>query len=174
MNNLYALSLDQSVKTSEGIAKISELLSIILYECNEQFIKLDKEVCLLQNYIDLEKLRYDKRLKISFDIEGELVGREVAPMLFITFLENCFKHGSSSDPDSPWIKINLITKKNMVIFRAENSVSKVSGKGNLEKGEGIGLQNVKRRLDLLYKDSYNLDIQHFDDRFLIELKLRTA
>ncbi len=173
MNNLYALSLDQSVKTSEGIAKISELLSIILYECNDQFIKLDKEVRLLQNYIDLEKLRYDKRLNISFEVEGELVGKEVAPMLFITFLENCFKHGSSSDASSPWIKIKLEAKKNKVIFRAENSIS-TTAKNSNENMQGIGLQNVKRRLDLLYKDSHKLKIKRLEDRFLVELKLSVA
>ncbi len=172
MNNLYALSLDQSVKTSEGIAKISELLSIILYECNEPFIKLEKEVKLLRNYIDLEKLRYGKRLKIDFDVEGELKDKAVIPMLFITFLENCFKHGSSGDPDCPWIKVKITAKSNKIIFMAENSVQKTGHKKKNKRGKGIGLENVKRRLNLLYKDLHQLTIKESGDRFLVELILQ--
>ncbi|MGQ8338965.1 sensor histidine kinase [Sunxiuqinia sp. A32] len=171
MNNLYALSLDQSVKTSEGIAKLSELLSIILYECNESVIELEKEVALLQNYIDLEKLRYGKRLKISFDIEGNIQDKQVAPMLFITFLENCFKHGSSKDPNSPWIKVELKATEDEIIFRAENSIYS-NAEIEIDKNEsGIGLENVRRRLDLLYDDRYRLEIRKLNDKFMVELTL---
>jgi LytS/YehU family sensor histidine kinase len=171
MNNLYALSLGQSEKTSEGIAKVSDLLRAVLYDCNEVFVEFEKEVSLISNYLDLQKLRYDDRLDIEFEIEGEPNGIRVAPMLFITFIENCFKHGSSNDPDLPWIRIFFQISGSTIAFSALNS-KPGAPTVSVEKG-GIGLGNVKKRLEILYRNNYELNISESDLDYRVELTLNT-
>lgn len=169
MNNLYALSEARSDKTSEGIAKVSDLLRAVLYDCNEVFIEFEKEVSLIKNYLDLQKLRYDDRLALEFEIEGDTAGIRVAPMLFITFIENCFKHGSSNDPDLPWIRIFFRISGNEVTFLAANSKPAITPVLT-EKG-GIGVENVKKRLDILYRNNYELNISEADLYYKVELTL---
>ncbi len=171
MNNLYALSLNHSDKASEGIAKVSDLLRSVLYDCNEAFIDLKKEIELIKNYIDLQTLRYDKRLEIDFRVEGETEGVRVAPMLFITFIENCFKHGSSIDPEDSWIHIFLKLSSKQISFLAENSKPQKRPE-NIEQGKGgIGLENVKKRLEILYRDNYRLTITDLKGSYKVELVL---
>jgi len=171
MNNLYALSVSQSEKTSEGIAKVSDLLRAVLYDCNEVFIEFEKEVLLIRNYLDLQKLRYDDRLALEFEIEGDASGMRVAPMLFITFIENCFKHGSSNDPDLPWIRIFFRISGSIITFSAANSKPAVAHVF-ADKG-GIGVENVKKRLEILYRNNYELDISEADLYYKVELTLNT-
>lgn len=174
MNNLYALSIGQSTKTSEGIAKVSDLLRAVLYDCNEVYIDMEKEIALIRNYIDLQTLRYGNRLSIEFRIEGCPTGIRIAPMLYITFIENCFKHGSSNDSEHPWIKILLRIDHHQIYFVAENSKpQRINGKVTEEKG-GIGLENVRKRLEILYKNNYNLTISESDHQHKVELVLKAV
>lgn len=168
MNNLYALSLEESGKTSEGIAKISELLRLVLYECNEAEVSLLKEVRLIQDYIDLEKLRYDNRLHVSFEVSGNCEQVKIAPMLFFTFVENCFKHGSRNDPEKPYILIKIEVNKAGIRFYAENSKPQTSKNIRKQNG-GIGLKNVQKRLSLIYGDNYNLEIEDGKETFAVSL-----
>lgn len=172
MNNLYALSMEESGKTSEGIARISDLLSSVLYECNEAEIPIEKEVALIRNYIHLEEMRYDDRLQLEFDIIGELKGKKIAPMLFFTFVENCFKHGSSCDQQRPYIKIILVLENDQICFSSENSKPAADRPLNKER-KGIGLANVKKRLEILYPNRYTLDIQNEDCVFKLSLTIRS-
>ena len=171
MNNLYALSLEKSSKTSEGIAKISELLSSVLYECNEAEITLEKEIKLIGNFIDLEKMRYGSRLKLDFEVIGTVEKMKIAPMLLFAFIENCFKHGTSNDSENPFIKIKLEVAGNSIIFNCENS--KPSQNQNIKENTkgGIGLMNVKKRLDIIYHDKYNLNITDEKSKFIVWLRI---
>jgi LytS/YehU family sensor histidine kinase len=171
MNNLYALSLNHSDKASEGIAKVSDLLRSVLYECNEAFIDMKKEVGLIKNYIDLQTLRYDKRLEIDFRIDGEPDGIRIAPMLFISFIENCFKHGSSVDPEDSWIHIFFELSDKQINFVAENSKPQNMHENVAREKGGIGLENVKKRLDILYRDNYQLTITDLVKSYKVELVL---
>jgi len=173
MNNLYALSLSQSAKTSEGIAKVSDLLRAVLYDCNEVYIDFEKELALIQNYIDLQKLRFDNRLTLCFHIEGEPATIKVAPMLFITFIENCFKHGSSNDPDCSWINIAFKITDSQISFIAENSKPLIVNEHSFIESGGIGLENVKKRLEILYKNQYSLNISDSAKIYKVELSLNT-
>ena len=170
MNNLYALSLEESAKTSEGIARISELLRSVLYDCNEAEILLEKEIKLIGNYIDLEKMRYGDRLHLKFDVNGPVNEMKIAPMLLFTFVENCFKHGSRNDPENPYIRINLDVSKERMVFQTENSkpVSAIESKTNVVSG-GIGLTNVKKRLEIIYGENYNLELKN--ERLVFKVKL---
>jgi LytS/YehU family sensor histidine kinase len=171
MNNLYALSVEESTKTSEGIAKISELLRSVLYECNEVEIELIKEIKLIENYIDLEKMRYGKRLKINFEIDGPADKMKIAPMLLFTFVENCFKHGSSSDPGHPFIDIRISVTENKLSFYAANSKSKTNNHNQNKNGGGIGLINVQKRLGIIYGNSFDLKISDIQNKFEVSLSI---
>lgn len=170
MNNLYALSIEQSSKTSESIARFSELLRSVLYECNETEIELEKEIALVCNYIDLEKIRFGSRLQVEFEISGETSNFKIAPMLLFTFVENCFKHGASPDPATPSIKIVLKTEGKAFYFMTENS--KPLAENTLPKTGGIGLKNVQKRLDLIYGSNYLLKISDNYHNYIVELKIQ--
>ena len=171
MNNLYALSLEQSSKTSEGIAKISNLLRSVLYECDDAEITLEKEIKLIENYIDLEKMRYGSRLKLEFEVSGAVDKMKIAPMLLFTFIENCFKHGSSNDSENPFVKIYLNVNENEIEFFAENSKPSQKLKAIGSDGGGIGLKNVKKRLEIIYEDNYDLKIQDLEHTFVVCLTI---
>lgn len=172
MNNLYALSLEESAKTSEGIAKISDLLRSVLYECNEVEVELSKEIKLIENYIDLEKIRYGDRLMLNFEVEGAVDEMKIAPMLLFTFIENCFKHGSCKDPGTPWMNFKISASENGLLFVAENSKPSSVQKGKQQTIEGIGLKNVQKRLDIIYGDRQNLIINDSRKKFEVNLSIR--
>jgi len=173
MNNLYALSIEKSTKTSEGIARISDLLRSVLYECNEAEISLVKEIKLIENYIDLEKMRYGDRLHLQFNVSGPVDSMKIAPMLLFTFVENCFKHGSSSDPEKPFIEIHLTVSENKMVFIAENSKPlPVNENVSPHSSGGIGLMNVKKRLEIIYGGNYSLEITDEARMFKVELVIQ--
>jgi len=172
MNNLYALSVEKSSRTSEGIAKISNLLRCVLYDCNDLEVPLQQEIKLIENYIDLEKLRYGDRLNMNFEVKGEINNIKIAPMLLFTFVENCFKHGSSNDPEVPYIRILLNIFNNNIEFIAENSKPHSIKRVKRITGGGIGLQNVKKRLEIIYRNNFELNIQNLTNSFRVSLNIR--
>ncbi len=173
LNNLYALTLKNSKKAPEVVLRLSELLDYMLYECNENRIAIAKEINLINNYISLEKLRYGDRLDVDFHCNVEQPEREIAPMMVLPFVENCFKHGVSQKTEHNWVLINLSIKGNLMTLKVENSKPDGAKHRILKKEhhDGIGLTNVRRRLDLLYKDAYELQLFNETDTFLVVLKL---
>lgn len=172
LNNLYALTLKQSKDAAEVVLKLSDLLNYMLYECNADTVPLSKEIKLVQDYISLEKIRYDKRLNISFNQKGEAEGKMIAPMLILPFVENSFKHGVSEELNETWVSIDLELKEKSLTLKVENSKSKNGhDEDHFEYKKGIGLKNVKRRLELLYEGRHLLDIHDADESFLIVLKI---
>ncbi len=172
MNNLYALSLEESAKTSEGIAKISDLLRSVLYECNEVEIALEKEIQLIENYIDLEKMRYGDRLTLTFEVNRQTWIDKIAPMLLFTFVENCFKHGSSNDPGNPYIQIRINATENELLFFAENSKVANNKAINESNNVGIGLKNAQKRLDIIYGERHKLKITNGNNKFEVYLSIQ--
>ena len=166
LNNLYALTLKKSDKSPEVVLKLSEILDFMLYHSNKDFVELEREIKLVNNYIDLEKLRYGDRLKIDFNIEGELKNKMTAPMIIFPLVENCFKHGVSTTNQKSWIKLFLIVSGYKLEFTAENSKT-----NNKPQQGGLGLSNLKKRLDLIYIDNYKLNITESDDKFTVKLDL---
>ena len=171
MNNLYALSLEKSAKTSEGIAKMSDLLRSVLYECNESEIPLEKEIRLIENFIDLEKLRYANRLQLEFTVKGDVGRFKIAPMLLYTFVENCFKHGSRNDPGNPFIRIHIDATGDDFLFQAENSISASVIQKRKNTEGGVGLINAKKRLEIIYGNQYRLAINEGEKRFAVRLTI---
>jgi LytS/YehU family sensor histidine kinase len=171
LNNLYSLAYHKSDQTLEVITRISDLLSFVIYDCNSDTIALEKEIQLLRTYIELEKIRYGKRLTVDFVLHGNINGYSLPPMLLFPFLENSFKHGASTDYKNPWIKIKLNIEDSQLTFQIENS--KTNG-GNIEIQEDrtrVGILNTRKRLDLLYPSRYKLEISDNVVAYKVELVL---
>lgn len=143
-------------------------MSYMLYESNVAKVSLDKEVNYLQNYLDLEKLRFGERLTISFEMEGRIENVYIPPMILILFVENCFKHGLKDNIDQVNTEISLKVEKEFLFFMIKNPVSSHTAATGIS---GIGLKNVKRRLDLLFKTNYQLDIQNNGIEYAVYLKM---
>jgi two-component system LytT family sensor kinase len=170
LNNLYALTLKKSDKAPEMVIQLSNLLEYTLYSGKETEVRLKEEIKQIKGYIDLEKLRFGNRLKIKTDIDGNVDGLMIAPLLLLPFVENSFKHGASTDLKSPFIDIKLNVKDNRLVFSLSNSTGIESPKNEGYK-EGIGLKNVKRRLELLYPRKHSLEIIQKNDIFDVNLTL---
>jgi two-component system, LytTR family, sensor kinase len=172
LNNLYALTLKKSDRAPDMVLKLSELINYMLYECTSDEVPLSKEVKFIRNYIDIEKMRYGDKLDVDIRVSGEINDRKIAPLMILPFVENCFKHGASENLQQSWVKITVDAPDEHIVVKVENSKS--GDNGHIRNGsEGIGIQNVKRRLDLLYPEKYELKIINGEETFLVILTIRT-
>jgi LytS/YehU family sensor histidine kinase len=166
LNSIYSLAYQKSDTTPEAILKLSEIMRYMLYESNDNKVDLAKELQYLQNYIDLQKIRFGNKAFVDFKITGEVGNQKIVPLLLIAFIENAFKHGVANDPSSPiCLRINL--DGTHLHFFMENKKHMM----NRDNEGGIGLNNVKRRLDLLYSGKYKLTIQDEPTLYTCELSL---
>jgi sensor histidine kinase YesM len=171
INSIFFLIHKNPVKASSSLAKFSDLLRYQLYECNEMQIPLRNEVAYLESFIELEKLRHNNSLQVSVDIEPLPTNfLAIAPFVLITFTENAFKHVSDHTDQPNWIHLHLGITDSKLNFTVSNSVSTLKSNHVVNYG-GIGLTNVKRRLDLIYPGHYHLDIQSDHNRFQVNLSL---
>ena len=175
INNLYALSLLNPLKTNDIISKIKIVLKYIVDESSKNFVELKDEISLVENYIQLEKLRYGTRLKVGFKTEGEMKSVKVPPMVLFILVENCFKHGSSLDAGNPWIKINVSETTEAVRFTVENSKPAIKTDAGLIDNIGSGLKNLKKRLEIAYPNNgFDLNIENRKNSFFVNLELIEA
>lgn len=168
LNNIYMLSLDNSPKTPESISKLSEILDYVLYRCNSKFVSVESEISFLENYIDLEKLRYDDRLQVTIT---KSLDRDtfIAPLILLSLVENAFKHGAGEDSGSPKIDISITYKNSLFTFVIANSIA--SSIPNDIKAP-IGLNNIRKQLDLIYPNTYVLDINEQQNLFTVTLEIK--
>ncbi|MBU8891210.1 MAG: histidine kinase [Bacteroidales bacterium] len=171
LNNLYALTLKKSSKAPEVVLKLSDLLDYMLYECNVPKVGLDKEIAMLENYIELEKIRYGDDLKVDFKVDNASKSVLISPMLLLPLIENAFKHGVSGEINSKWLNINLETNNGNLEFSIENSKDPKSQNKKESYTEGIGLKNVIRRLELVYKDVHQLQVNDKGESFKVVLNV---
>jgi len=169
LNNIYALALQKSDQAPEAIIKLSELLDYLIYHGENEFVPLKKEIALIEHYIELEKLRYGDRLQSSFEKTGDPDKVKIAPVLLLPFVENAFKHGISQSRDKVWLKILLEISNRSINFHIENSKPGSSSKISIPGG--IGLENLKRRLAILYENRYTLEIFDKEDIYTVKLNL---
>ena len=168
LNNLYSHTLESSPRSPEIVMKLSGLLRFMIYDSNTPKISLVKEIELLQDYISLEKLRYGDRLDLSMTITGDVERYQIAPLLLLPFLENAFKHGISKQINACWISFHLSMAGSTMCFKLVNSIDP---DGEKNRVGGLGLQNVRQRLELLYKHSYRLEIVMLDEVFVVSLEI---
>ncbi len=172
LNNLYALTLKKSDQAPEVVLKLSEMMRYMLYECNEERVPLRKEVNYLENYLELEKLRQKKNIKIDFLISGMIKDQKIAPLLFIPFLENSFKHGLNNQLGDGYVKILLKILEDEIHFSIDNSKVETAPKPTGKKSGGIGLVNVRRRLNLVYPNSHELSVKDSPTNYYVDLKIK--
>jgi len=166
LNNLYSLTLENSPKAPEIVLKISSLMDYVLYECNVPKIELSKEIENIKNYIDLQKIRYDDKVNIMIKVEGEPSEINIAPLLILPLIENAFKHGLDKNVGNGFIEININvsddSKFNLIVTNSLN------GENN-HTGDGIGISNLRKRLELQYPRKFQLNLQTTDNKFTAEL-----
>jgi len=166
LNNLYGLALEKSDLTPDLVLRLSDLLDYMLYQCSQPKVSLKTELGHLHNYIQIEQIRYGKGLKLQINQKGESDSLQIAPMLLLPFVENAFKHGISKQVRDPFVRISIDIQDDYLKFSIENSKSNgVNTEDHYTKG--IGLRNVKKRLELLYQDKYKLDIISENTSFMI-------
>jgi sensor histidine kinase YesM len=171
LNSIYSLSLDKSEKTPELILKLSELMRYILYETRDDYVSMEKQLEFLQNYIYMEQLRTEEKIMIEMEVKGEHKDLMVAPLLFVPFIENAFKHVGKEKNNPSFILISFDLTNPVKIFftvknKKSNSTEPVDG-----NNEGIGLINVRKRLNLLYPSKHELKISDAGDVFEVRLTL---
>jgi two-component system LytT family sensor kinase len=174
INSIFVLINKNPRLASESLAKFSDILRYQLYECNEQEILLSHELGFLENFIELQKLRQDHN-KLSFTFENELGATgdmTIAPFILMPFIENAFKHVSKQNIGLNWISLKLSLDNDRLLLTISNSISKiVANNAEFIRHGGIGLKNVKRRLELLYPGNHNLEINDDGDAFYVKLVL---
>jgi len=172
LNNLYSLTIDKSDKAPNLILKLSDLMKYFLYETGKEYQTLENEVNHIKDYIEIERLRYDETLKIDFDIKGKTKNVMIKPLILIPLVENAFKHGARNSKTNSYINISLTSTKKYLDFKVENSFEKPTKKIKEQIG-GIGLTNLKKRLELNYgSKDYNLDTIKKKNKYLAHLKLK--
>ncbi|WP_276485055.1 sensor histidine kinase [Paraflavitalea pollutisoli] len=170
LNNIYSLSTQNSPKTPDLIYRLSSLLSYSLYDSRRAKISLEQELEYIRNYIELEKIRYGERLDISVNVLNDIGQISIAPFLLLPIVENCFKHGASNEIDECWIRLDVLYKDDWLIIKAENS-KPCSARSN-GTHNGIGLENVRQRLEILYPASYELKCMEDEQSYLAVLKIK--
>ena len=168
LNSIYSLSRDQSPETPDLVMQLSELMRYQLESSKDDTVLLREELEFIENYLLLEEKRLSSRCSIEFQIEGDLKYLKISPMLLIPFIENAIKHGAQSTNERSKIDISATLNGSTLHFRVDNSKPSVVSAG---KRQGMGLENVRRRLDLLYPKSHTLGIQDLEKMYRVELSI---
>ncbi|MBI2729622.1 MAG: histidine kinase, partial [Sphingobacteriales bacterium] len=169
LNNIYSFTLNQSPEAPALVNKLSDTLQYMITDCKTDWVPLQKEIKMLEDYIGLEKVRYGDRLEMWVDIQGDANNKLIAPLIMIPFVENCFKHGTSMMRGKQWMQLTITIKENQLHFQLTNS--NPPEPVHTKNKRGIGLQNVKKRLALLYPGKHQLDISSAEGVFSVHLQL---
>jgi two-component system, LytTR family, sensor kinase len=171
LNSIYSLARKNSHLVPEKIVQLSDLMRHIIYESDVEFIPLKKEAEMIKNYIELQNLRTSEPETIKMEIAGDVRGKRIAPLLFLPFVENSFKHGLKGGTNNSYVRIKIETTARYLLFNIENSKGK-----NYEvadsKYKGIGIENVKKRLELIYPGKHSLVISDNENRFEVNLQIQ--
>ena len=168
LNNLYALAISKSDDAPRVILKLSDMMQYVLYEVNSPKVTLLQEIKHIDNYVDIEKMRFNDRIESEMNITGEIEDIQVPPLLFLSFVENCFKHGLKEN-DNIFINMSFkVIDKKYLEFILKNNFNPNANNTNKQ---GIGLSNAKRRLNLLFLNNYTMESKIEDDTYILFLKI---
>lgn len=176
LNTLYALTLKKSEQSPEVVMRLSGLMHYILYDTNADFVQLETDIKHVKDYTGIEEIRFADRLEFSFQYSGDIAGKIIAPLILLPFVENAFKHSLHNETETAWIIIDIKVSGNRLYFKSENSC-RPTETAPIEPGgpelpiAGVGLANVKRRLELTYPGKHELTIDHGDLSYRVDLKL---
>ncbi|MGE5518812.1 MAG: sensor histidine kinase [Candidatus Dadabacteria bacterium] len=170
LNNIYSQTQLESPIGSKMIMGLSDILRYILYEGQKPLVPLKQELSMINEYINLEKIRYGNKLDVHVLVTGKPDNLYIAPLLILPFVENCFKHGTSKILQRPWINFTIELKDTTLVMKLMNG--KVASKGEEQGKAGIGINNVRQRLNLLYTNKYDLQIREEEEVFVVDLKVQ--
>ena len=176
LNNIYSLSVEKSNKTPKIVLKLSELMRYMLYDTRTQKQSLENEILCIQNYLDLERIRNDDRLEVNMSVSGDIHDKEISPIILLTFIENAFKHGVNKNTGKVKIDIRFKVKEDFLYFTISNPTPEITAHtDNFNKSSGIGIENVKKRLELGYnKDDYKLSFKNKNNIFVVKLIIKVS
>lgn len=163
------LTLTGSEKAPNVVARLSDMLDYILYQCKDKKVSVEQEVKLIENYIELEKLRYGDRILVKLDASIDNYQTQIPPLLLISLVENAFKHGASGMIKKALIKIFIKTENGHLFFEIFNTKPAVEQEDTEGYKEGIGIKNVVQQLDLLYPNGYKWKIENQDTSYKVSL-----
>jgi len=169
LNNIYSKAQNESPGSAKMIMELSHILRYVLDEGKKELVPLENELQMLVDYVNLEKLRYDDKLDVHVLIPDRTDDIYIAPLLLLPFIENCFKHGTSKVLNNPWVNLKMELQGTSLFMKLMNGKKTSNDPNDCRKGTGI--ENVKRRLDLLYKDRYNLQINEDEEVFVVNLSI---
>ena len=169
LNSIYSLAMKKSDLTPSAILKLSHLMRYMLTDCTHTTVELKTEIEILQHYMELEKMRFAHRLDMSVNMNGDINGQQIAPLILMPFVENSFKHGVNEMVEQAWISLDLEVRGQELKFKLTNGRSE---KYKSQQTVHVGLQNVTRRLRLLYPGAHDLKIHEDADTFSVGLNLR--
>lgn len=170
LNSIYSMAMKKSNDTSGAILELSNLMRYMIYEVSDESVLLEKEIEAINNYIDLQKIRMESETEIRFEVENSNDQRRIAPLLFFPLIENSFKHGLKGEGKQNFVHIKLENKTNETIFHIRNNKGTVD---DIEKNKfgGIGLENVAKRLALIYGENASMNIRNEADTFEVIIKI---
>lgn len=172
LNNIFSQTQTESPKGSRMIMALSDMLRYILYEGQKPLVPLKHEIEMIREYINLEKIRYGNKLEVHVSTPTDIDDVYIAPLLLLPFVENCFKHGTSKILQHPWINLTMELNGNRLVMKLMNGKAATGKEG---KGTpGIGIHNVRQRLELLYKGAYEMEITEDEEVFVVNLQLELA
>jgi len=172
LNNIYSFALHKSEHTPEMILKLADIMRYMLYESSQDRVKLKQELDYVRNYIELQKIQLEGRGEVIFEVEGDTESQEIAPMMLISFIENCFKHSAESKTDGLRIIIKLEVDEEHLELYTENGFEKRdSDPEELLGVGGIGLKNIQRRLELIYPEKHQLIIKELSELYIVSLSI---
>lgn len=171
LNNLYVLTLKKSDKAPETVLKLSEILDYMLYQCNGEFIDIEKEIQLIENYVALEQLRYGEKLNLETNITVDNLHTKITPLLLISIIENAFKHGVSGSVSKASVTIDVIVENKKLLFKITNTKPEFTQNDDTNFKESIGLTNTKKQLSLVYPNAHQMTIEDEKNIFTVTLKI---
>ncbi len=168
LNNIYSFTLDKSPQAKKMVKMLEDMLHYMIEECEQPLVPLAKEVDILKDYFELERIRYGNSIDMQVEITGDINGKRIAPLLMIPFVENSFKHGTSQILREPWIKLFIQADDDVVHFSLTNSKP---AEETVRHRKGIGLHNVRKRLELLYPAAHLLLIESTKNTFTVNMQI---
>jgi hypothetical protein len=170
LNNIYSQAVRQKDSSAEPIYRLSGLLSYMLYDSRSSWVSASKELEYIRNYVELERMRYQDRLDVSVNVYDNLDDFWISPLLLLPLVENSFKHGVYNETGTSWIRIDLSVKDNWLTVKIENShtENKLPQNGK----NGLGLENVRKQLSILYPGQHELKCLKEDESYLVVLKVK--
>lgn len=170
LNNIYSSAFKKSPETALQILKLSNLIEYSLYDSKKEEVLLEEELEYIRNYVGLQKIRVGNKLDVSMNIFDDINGILIPPLLLLPIIENCFKHGVNKSINPSWIRIDISATDREITFKIENSIEK-EAKNPVSQNGGLGLTNVRRRLELMYPKGHDIKIFEEENSFLLVLKL---